>query len=72
MLDVINNEQELCALDDLSSVINSTEDIPVLIAKVSQFDSNFKEARTRHQELKNISEVDEVNPSNCRYNKRYR
>ena len=30
MLDVIIKEQELCVLDDLSSVINSTEDIPAL------------------------------------------
>lgn len=62
MLDVINKEQELCALDDLSSVINSVEDIPTLINKVSQFDSNFKEAKTRLQDLKDISSVEEVNP----------
>ncbi len=62
MIDVINKEQELCALDDLSSLINSTEDIPTVINKVIQFNINLNDAKKRKQELNDINTVEETNP----------
>lgn len=61
MLDVVNEKQELCALDDLSDLVNMNDNVPDSIERVEQFEKDFHSAIQRKEEEKKTVR-EEINP----------